>query len=467
MHKIFSNVLVEISKDGLQGYMTLLHDKPNDNDTNERNEREGIDKIIKEVKSILKVGVNEEKVRDLLIKKLYNVRNCIAEGVIPVDGKDGYIKYNFDLEKKVAPKVLKDGTVDYRELDMINNVTTGEVLAEIYSPKEGKDGLKVTGEPIPYKKGKQPNINYGKNVRLLDNKKALIAEKDGLVTLINGKIVVLDIFEVENVDNNVGNVYFNGTVKIGGNVLNNFKVIADGDVQVNGIVEGGYIENLGDVVVKRGIQGYNKLVVKTKGNISTRFIENAMIISERGVLAEAIMHSQVSCRDNINLIGKRGLIVGGICRAGGEISAKTVGSTMATGTVLEVGVDPEIKDKSVELINNIDQMKENLDKIYKTLNLLDRLKKANKLDKKKVEMYKKLIRTRKSLQANLEKLMREKHLTDKIIEEVSKGCIKISDVVYPGVKIIIGNSSMIVKDEIRNCVFYRDDGEIKIGTYRE
>ena len=33
----------------------------------------------------------------------------------PIDGKDGYIKYYFDLEK-LTPKVLNDGTVDYRNL---------------------------------------------------------------------------------------------------------------------------------------------------------------------------------------------------------------------------------------------------------------------------------------------------------------------------------------------------------------
>ena len=70
---------------------------------------------------------------------------------------------------------------------------------------------------------------------------------------------------MENVDNSVGNIYFDGTVIVRKNVLNGFKVIAKGDVQVNGIIEGGYVENTGDVVVRQGIQGYNKLVVKVFG----------------------------------------------------------------------------------------------------------------------------------------------------------------------------------------------------------
>ncbi len=76
----------------------------------------------------------------------------MAKGISPIDGKDGYIKYYFDLEKKLIPKILEDGTVDYRELDIINNVNKGDLLAEAIPPKEGQEGYRVTGESIPYKK---------------------------------------------------------------------------------------------------------------------------------------------------------------------------------------------------------------------------------------------------------------------------------------------------------------------------
>mgnify|MGYP001342036727 FL=1 len=86
------------------------------------------------------------------------------------------------------------------------------------------------------------------------------------------------------------------------------------------------MENEGDVVVKRGIQGHNKLTINSAGNVTTRFIENAIINSKKSIRAEAIMHSNVYSNGDIILIGKKGLIVGGICRAGGNIHAKTIGS---------------------------------------------------------------------------------------------------------------------------------------------
>lgn len=462
MFKISPNVIIEISKDGLKGYITLFDDKDSqDFGLNEK----PIEEIIEEVKDILKVGLNEEELRLILSNRYYNSKVCIAEGILPVSGKDGYIKYYFDLNKKLVPKVLDDGTVNYRELNIVNNVRKGDILAELVPPKEGKPGFKVTGQTIPYKKGKTPVLRYGKNVRLLDNGVTLVADKDGLVELKDRKVIVLDVFQVDNVDNKVGNIYFNGTVVVNGNALNGFQIKADGDVRIKGVVEGAYIENHGDVIVRQGIQGYNRLTIKTKGHITTRFIENAIINSERTVTAEAIMHSHVYSKDNITLIGRRGLIVGGVCRAGKEIHAKTIGSSMATKTILEVGVDPAIKEKNEELKERIDEFEENLDKVIKSLNLLDKIKKVNRLDEKKAEMYIKLLRTKNSLLGELLELKKEYQTSKDKIDNLSKGRIKVSDTIYPGVRIVIGNSTMTIRDEMKRCSFYKDEGEIRVGPY--
>ncbi len=456
MQKIIMNSQIEISRDGLKAYMTLLEKDKNNNN---------IEKTIDEIKSIIKVGLNIEKVKKVLYDGITNERIQIAEGIPPIDGKDGYIKYNFDIKKKGTPKILEDGSVDYKELDIINNVAVGEILAEIIPPQEGKPGKKVTGETIPYKRGKEPKINYGKNVYLSKNNNALIAKKSGLVTFINNKLVVLDVYEVDNVDNSVGNINFDGTVIVKKNVLNGFKITAKGDVQVNGIIEGGYIENTGNVIVKRGIQGYNKLVVRSLGNITSKFIENAKIISEKDIYAEMILHSEVSCKGSVNLYGRRGLIVGGVVRSGKEICAKTVGSVMHTTTILEVGIDPEIKDRLENIKHEINVKENELKKIIKIYKLLERLKKANRLDNKKDQLYKKVEKTKIVLMEELERLNNEYMQLNKQIMSITEGKIKVLDVVYPGVKVIIGNSSFTVREEMKRCTFYIEGGEIKIGTY--
>jgi len=459
MQRIVSNALIEISVDGLSAYMTLLESIKNDDDREKM-----MNETIEELKGLLKVGLDIDKVKKVFNDNVTNVKTLIAEGVLPVNGEDGYVKYLFDVEKKRTPKILENGTVDYKELDLINNVTAGQVLAEIVYPTEGMPGKKVTGEEIPNRKGKNPKINYGKNVRLLDNNRFLVAEKDGLVTFINGKMVVLDVYEVENVDNTVGNIYFNGTVIVKGNVLNGFKIKAAGDVQINGIIEGGYVESNGDVIVKQGIQGFNKHVIKSDGNVISRFIENAIITAEGNVSADAIVHSQVICKGSINAGGKKGLILGGTIKAGREIVAKTVGSIMGTTTVLEVGVDTDIKDKYEDIKREIDSINEKIKKITSAIEVFKRANRFNQLDAGKIGILGKLIRSQNILEEKLKSLQNEYELLNLQVESIANAIVKISNIVYPGVKIIIGNSSFTVKEEMEGCIFYLDEREISVRS---
>ena len=177
------------------------------------------------------------------------------------------------------------------------------------------------------------------------------------------------------------------------------------------------------------------------------------------------MHSHVFSKDNIVLIGRRGLIVGGICRAGKEIHAKTIGSSMATKTILEVGIDPEIKEKNEMLKKSISEIEDNLDKVIKSLNLLDKLKKVNRLDENKSQLYFKLLRTKNSLLDELSQLNEKYQITKDKIDNLTKGRIKVIDTIYPGVRIVIGNSTMTIRDEMKKCTFYRDEGEIRVGPY--
>ena len=454
---------LEITQDGMEAYITLI-EKGDMEEVSEEKEFK-VEDIIKEVKDIIKVGLLEEELRKLLKYERYGEKTLIAKGIKPINGKDGYVKFHFDLNKKPVPKVLDDGTVNYKELDIINNVKKGDLLAELIPAEKGIDGYKVTGELIKHKEGKPPYIKYGKNISLLENERDLVSEVDGLVELKGNKIVVSEVLNVQSVGNETGNIYFNGIVIVEENALNGFQINAEGNVEIKGVVEGAYIENKGDVIVRQGIRGYNRPTIKTEGNITTKFVENAIIHADKDIIAEAIMHSEVTSRKNISTIGKKGLIVGGICRASKEIKAKTIGSSMATTTVLEVGIDPYEMQKKKELENSILIIEDNLDKVMKSLALLDNLKKANRLDSEKAKMYLKLIKTKTTLMSNLNDTKNEYQVLENSIKNSSRGRVKVSETIFPGVKIIIGNSIYFVRDEMTRCTFYKEDGEIKIGPY--
>ena len=101
MHMISPNIILEVSTNGLEGYITI-----NEANSNEGNSDEVLDlnEIIDKIREIIKYGLDEEKLVSLLTTSGPVYKECIARGVSPIDGKDGYIKYYFDLEKNLSQK---------------------------------------------------------------------------------------------------------------------------------------------------------------------------------------------------------------------------------------------------------------------------------------------------------------------------------------------------------------------------
>lgn len=163
------------------------------------------------------------------------------------------------------------------------------------------------------------------------------------MSLVEGKVFVSDVYEVENVDLSTGNIEFEGSVQVRGNVSSNFEIRAGGNVIISGVVEGACIEAGGNIIIARGMNGMAKGNLRAGGDIVAKFLENATVSAGGYVNTESILHSNVTAATEIQVTGKRGFITGGHVRAGQRIEVKTLGATLGAPTVVEVGVDPEKK----------------------------------------------------------------------------------------------------------------------------
>ena len=128
----------------------------------------------------------------------------------------------------------------------------------------------------------------------------LYSEVSGHVSLTDGRVFVSDTYEVAaDVDSSTGDIDYEGNVVVRGNVITGFTVKAKGDIEVYGVVEGAYIEAEGQIILRRGMQGMNKGILKANGNIITKFIENAEVIAGGYINTDSIMHSKVSAKGDI------------------------------------------------------------------------------------------------------------------------------------------------------------------------
>lgn len=425
---------------------------------------EAIYNALKENKIIF--GVNDEEVISIAKNKLYDVETKIAEGIEPFNGESAKLQYHFDTN--IETKLLEDegGKIDFRELSIIKNVKAGQVLVTLIPASAGIPGRSVLGEDIQTKEGKRLVLPKGKNVSITEDGLSLISNIDGEVKLIDAKVNVFSVYEVPaNVDNSTGNVRFLGKVVVNGNVITGFTVEAEGDVEVYGVVEGAKIISKGNIILHRGIQGMNKGELYCDGDLVAKFIENSVIEVKGNINSDAIMHSHVVCGKKLVVSGRKGLLVGGSFKVSDEIKAKVIGSPMATVTELEVGVNPDLRKRYEQLKQEKKSINENLAKVKQAVDMLTKISQKVELPPDKSDLLAKSIQAKNQLTLKLDANSSNIKEMETFLDELSKGKVKVSGVIYPGVRLTIGSSMMYIKDPFEYLTLYRENAEIKIGPY--
>ncbi len=387
-----------------------------------------------------------------------------ARGDAAVNGADAFIKHAYDMNLKGRPVELEDGRVDFKDLNLFTVVAENALLAEKVPPTQGTPGVDVLGQPIFPKPGKDMPLPLGKNVYAAGNEiRSGIA---GQLQLQNNKLHVLPVIEIKgDVDLSTGNVEFVGNVVVRGNVQSGFTVKADGNVEINGSVSGGSVEG-NSVVIRMGIQGAQRGCVRARENVTTKFIENATVSAGGDVMVnDVILHSHVSAGKRVIVEGRRGFIAGGHVLAAEEIRAKTVGTHLAVATDLEVGVNPAIRAEYNELRKNMKQNEISLDQAQKALTVLRNVNQAS-LPPERREMLLKLTKAQFNLAGQVDTMRKRLTEIELLFEEMRYGRIRVSDVVYPGVKVVIGQLVKPIRETLKYVSFYAEDGEIKIGSFR-
>lgn len=411
------------------------------------------------------VGLKEMAVASFLANREYCTPCVIAEGTQPVQGKDAQIEYYFNPELKARPQLNEDGSVDFHKLNSISHVNKGDVLARLIPEEPGRPGSDVFGNWVMPRDVKKKKLSFGKNITLSEDKLTITSDVDGHVSLVDGKVFVSDTYTVlADVDASTGDIEYNGNIEVKGCVRSGFSLKAEGNVMVNGVVEGATIIAEGDIILKCGIQGMGKGTLEAKGNIVTKFIENATVTAGGNITAEAILHSGVASQNAILVTGKKGFITGGKVSALTLVEAKTIGSTMGAETVISVGADPEDKARAQRCQLEMTRLNKEIQRVEPVVQkYMTMLKLGGKLPADKLIQAKKLVAQYQGFKQQYEEYETELFalLENEEAERDAKICVK--DRIYPGVKIVISDAMYMVKDVAQYCQFKKRGIDIKMS----
>ncbi len=410
-------------------------------------------------------GLNEIKLKDICDhpKEYIGIEEEIARGLMPTNGKDGWIDWKVKIKSNEGPKLLENGSVDYHNLNKIINIKKGDLLAIKIPGTKGIPGKSISSKDIAAKNGKDVLFKVGKNVLINPNKDKLYAGIDGqLVFTDKDKINIFPIYEVVgDVDFGIGNIDFVGTVIVKGNVPDGFKIRADGEIKVYGNVDGAELIAEGDIYIQHGIIGHNKSSVDTKGKLTVAFILDSDVkASDEIIVSKSIMHSIVSSGDKVVCQSDKGIIVGGEIHAANSVVAKCIGNEHTTMTIIEVGINQALKNEMRENRKEKKELDIILDKIEKGLLLFNKMENENgMLNPEKKEMKEEFLKQSVIIKKKVKEIKEREFLIDEKLKEIKNANIEVKDIIYPGVKIIIGKTVKFIKEEIKYAKFVLDDNE--------
>lgn len=417
-------------------------------------------------------GIDEERIREFQDRPIYKQNYLVAEGIKPQDGADAKIIYNFETDRtKIRLKESASGKVDFKELNLVQNVVEGQPLAQKILAERGKGGKTVTGKYLEAKNGKDIPMPLGKNTRLAEDDLTIVAETNGQVLILNNKINVEPILNIDgDVSLKTGNIMFLGNVYISGNVEDGFSVKASGNIEVKGTVGKSDLDAEGDIVVGQGIAGKGEGFVHAGKSIWSKFIENTKVeAGEFVIVSDGIINSQVAANRKILCQGKRAAIIGGVLSAAEEIHAKSLGSLGgASETVLNVGFDPRSKERLDVLLANKQAAERELEDVELNFNTLLNMKKQKKdFPEEKEAILKKYGERQYILKTELEEVDLEiKQIQDYLNTLKTKGKVSASVKVYAGVKIVIRDFTEEVRADCKATTFYLENGLIRYGKYQ-
>jgi len=348
---------LRVSDDRMEARITVVPDPKVDEETQ-------VEKLLEALAQLgVRAGVDRAALADA-VRKARGSGTPVADVVVargkePVHGREAGYRLLFDPEKKVG-KVLDGGRIDFREAEAVQNVRSGDPLAEVIPAVEPVDGYRVDGTRLRARLDRFHGLRPGDNTEPDEQGIRVLATADGMIVLKGGKFHVVDEYLVsEDVDYRTGNIRASGAVRIRGGVKPGFQVEAGKDVEILGDVETATIRAGGFVVIRGGIAA-EATVVGHKG-VRAKYVLSSRIESDGDVeVANSITNSHVYTRGRVRALSGQGALLGGEINAALGIEARTVGSRSAQ-THVAVGVDlrvaREMEAIDRELSSLMDQIK--------------------------------------------------------------------------------------------------------------
>jgi len=390
----------------------------------------------------------------------------VAAGTLACPGEDSQFVSLIPETRELVPQLGEGDTADYRNLGDLVSVSLGDPLMRRIPPTPGVWGRNLLGVEFPASDGCE--LPFADNLTGvacdLHDCDLLIAACSGFPVAVPRGMIVEPVFKLKRVDLSTGNLHVKGSLEIAGDVSEGMEVTATEGITVGGIVEAARLEAGGDIEVKGGVIGHGKLslgksegrqeaaLLKAGGRVTVQFAENALIVASAGItVRELAMQSELTSGTSITVGeagGRKGHIIGGLCRAASLVHAIVVGSHAGVPTVLEVGVDPAINQKLGFVKDVLEEKGARLEELTKTLAYVR--ENPGHMEPGLLQLKE---RVYAKLQSEVAELTGEKKRLQKRMAIFGQARVEVERDAFLGVQVRIGGATLQIEDDLVGPTF--------------
>ena len=405
-------------------------------------------------------GVSEAVLLSIVETHRYFELLPVAWGTPSRQGADGYLIET--LPHTPPPIPDSQWPVDpatYLEQRYLRQVRKGDVICEAAPPRHGEPGMDVSGMPIPARSGKPIVLSGGQNTTVTQGA-YLVADTDGHVFYKQGLYHVQPHTVIEgDLTEDYGQNHFPGDVTILGDIPARIVLQASGSIIVHGLVEGAVIEAGGDVIVADGVLGDDRAMIRAKGAVRAKYLENCVIYAGGLVETEGIIGAHVYSNDRIHVLHGRGTVIGGKLSATHRIDANIIGSMAERLTEITLGEMPFTKVEYQDLGEQLERLLEELTQVTKQI---DQLEQTEDISGDELMQLAKLRMRRTAIALRQNALKKLQASLDWQHKDLS-GCTLSARTIYPVTRVTIGGRTYNIKKQTTPCTVRLDDWVITVN----
>lgn len=400
-------------------------------------------------------------------------RLLIANGQRMEPGTAGYFDNLLLKKEQQQLQADENAVVRYSDLSHLVLVKKGDPLLRRIPPLPSTDGINLKGQVVVAPM--VPRIEFAELTpgaeRDPNDQNLLVAACAGQPAITRNGALVNAILEVDNVCLKTGNIVFDGTIRVKGDIEAGMHVRVSGDVIVLGMVETAEIVAGGNVAIKGGMIGRANLKpgvhalpadaarIECGGSVQALFIENVRIkVGDSIVIDGHARNCELIARKQI-LVGKSGYknshLAGGTAQATQLIKVLNLGTSNGLKTLVQVGSDPDLVQ---EMAAKDGLLQRKMNELDQTLKLVAHFKQNPQ--KNVGGIGDKIETTRKQQAIDIFALIEEKKELAAKFELTQQALVEVAESLFEGVEIRIGKHVLKINDQRGACDIHLVDEHI-------